>query len=315
MASRHLTKSRYIAGVQCLRRLWLLVNEPEPYEEPAPGSPMDVGQEIGRKAHMLFPGGALIDEEPWRHAQAVAHTAALMMDERVPAIFEGAFEFDGIRIRVDVLERFAGGDWGLREVKSSTGPKDYYFDDLALQAYVLKGLGVPLSSIELVHVNTAYVRGPGDVCWPDFFARMDVSDAVAARLVDLPARLPAMRDCLCGVEVPSAEPGSQCSTPHDCEFWDRCTADKPADWIAYLPRVSSVSAAQLSALGIDAISSIPPDFPLTWKQAIIRDAIVSGRPYVATDLARSLRPFGPPACYLDFEAMMPPIPLYEETRL
>jgi hypothetical protein len=315
LASRHLTKSRYIAGVQCLRRLWLLVNEPEPYEEPAPGSPMDVGQEIGRKAHMLFPGGALIDEEPWRHAQAVAHTAALMMDERVPAIFEGAFEFDGIRIRVDVLERFAGGDWGLREVKSSTGPKDYYFDDLALQAYVLKGLGVPLSSIELVHVNTAYVRGPGDVCWPDFFARMDVSDAVAARLVDLPARLPAMRDCLCGVEVPSAEPGSQCSTPHDCEFWDRCTADKPADWIAYLPRVSSVSAAQLSALGIDAISSIPPDFPLTWKQAIIRDAIVSGRPYVATDLARSLRPFGPPACYLDFEAMMPPIPLYEETRL
>src|SRR4249920_1144454 len=33
------TKSRYIAGLQCLRRLWLLVNEPQPYEEPPPGSP------------------------------------------------------------------------------------------------------------------------------------------------------------------------------------------------------------------------------------------------------------------------------------
>lgn len=68
MVSQHLTKSRYIAGLPCLRRLWLQVHEPQPYEEPAPGSPMDVAQEIGRNAHLLFPGGALIDEEPWQHA-------------------------------------------------------------------------------------------------------------------------------------------------------------------------------------------------------------------------------------------------------
>jgi hypothetical protein len=279
---------------------------------------MDVGQEIGRKAQLLFPGGALIDEEPWQHTQAVAKTAALMIDERVPAIFEGAFEFDGIRMRLDVLERLSNGTSGLREVKSSTGPKDYYFDDIALQAYVLKGVGVAVSSIELVHVNTAYVRGPGGVCWTEFFARVDVSAAVAARLADLPARLPAMRECLGRSELPTAEPGSQCSTPFDCEFWDRCTADKPADWIAYwiayLPRLSQASATKLKALGIDAISSIPLDFPLTTKQVIIRNAIVSRQPYVATDLARLLHPLGPPACYLDFEAMMPPILLYEATR-
>jgi hypothetical protein len=35
-----------------------------------------------------------------------------MTDERVPAIFEGAFEFDGVRVRVDVLERPANGAWG-----------------------------------------------------------------------------------------------------------------------------------------------------------------------------------------------------------
>ena len=35
VASQHLTKSRYIAGLQCPRRLWLLVHEPLPYEEPA----------------------------------------------------------------------------------------------------------------------------------------------------------------------------------------------------------------------------------------------------------------------------------------
>jgi hypothetical protein len=56
------------------------------------------------------------------------------------------------------------------------------------------------------------------------------------------------------------------------------------------------------------------DFPLTSKQVIIRDATASGKPYVATDLGRLLDAFGPPASYLDFEAMMPPIPLYEGTR-
>jgi predicted RecB family nuclease len=71
---------------------------------------------------------------------------------------------------------------------------------------------------------------------------------------------------------------------------------------------------ELKARGIEAISAIPADFPLTWKQAIIRDATVSGRPYVASDLARLLHGFGPPTRYLDFEAMMPPIPLYEGTR-
>ena len=58
---------------------------------------------------------------------------------------------------------------------------------------------------------------------------------------------------------------------------------------------------QLKAPGIEAISAIPADFPLAPKQIIIRDATASGKPYVAADVARLLRPFGPPAYYLDGE--------------
>ena len=201
-----MTKSRYIAGLQCPRRLWLVVHEPAPYEDPAPGSPMDIGQEIGTKAHLLFPGGVLITEEPWQHTEAVVRTAALMDDARVPAIFEAAFEHDGTRIRVDVMERLAFGAWGLREVKSSSGLKDHYLDDIALQAFVLRGAGITVSSIELLHVNTAYVRGPDGICWTDFFARLDVGDAVAERLVDLPAHLPAH------ARLPGHDRTSRCGT-------------------------------------------------------------------------------------------------------
>lgn len=314
MGSQHLSKTRYIAGLQCLRRLWLLAHEPGPREEPAPFSPLDIGTKIGRKAHLLFPGGVLVDEEHWQHAQAVARTAALMIDERVPAIFEAAFDYEDIRIRTDVLERLSDGTWGLGEVKSSSGPKDCYIDDIALQTFVLEGAGVTVSTIELLHVNAAYVRGSDGICWSEFFAHVDVRDAVAARLVELPRRLPPMRECVGMAEPPSVEPGSQCGTPYACEFLDRCKADKPADWIHNLPGLSQARAGELMALGIESISAIPPEFPLSWKQVIIRDATNSGNPYVGPDLTSLLRSCGPPAFYLDFEAMMPAIPLYEGAR-
>lgn len=90
--------------------------------------------------------------------------------------------------------------------------------------------------------------------------------------------------------------------------------DKPADWVAKLPRLSAKQASELEALEIEFIAQIPADFRLTLRQVIIRDAMATGQPFVAPDLARLLRRFGPPALYLDFEAMMPAIPLYEGTR-
>jgi hypothetical protein len=301
-----------MAGLQCLRRLWRLVHEPQDYAEPPAGSPIAIGFDIGRHAHELFPGGVLLTEEPWQHAEAVARTRALMDDPAIPAIFEAAFTHDDIRVRVDVLERLPGG-WGLREVKSSTRVKDHYLDDAALQLHVLEGAGLAVLSVEVIHVDNTYIRGQGEVEWSAFFARTDVGDQVRERQADLLARLPTLRACLREEVPPLVAPAGHCHSPYGCEFWADCTADKPTDWIAYMPRLKAERRQELEALGVEAISAIPPEFPLTWKQTIIRDAIVSGQPYVAADLAGQLRDFALPAYYLDFEAMMPPIPLYPGT--
>ena len=208
MASQHLTKSRYIAGLQCPRRLWLVVHEPLPYEDPAPGSPMDIGQEIGTKAHLLFPGGVLITEEPWQHAEAVAHTAALMDDARVPAIFEAAFEYDGIRIRVDVMERLASGAWGLREVKSSSGLKDHYLDDIALQALRAPGRGHRgfldrASACEYRLCAGSQTASAGRISSPAWMS----ATLSPSGLSICPPIFRRMRDCLAMTELPDVEPG------------------------------------------------------------------------------------------------------------
>jgi hypothetical protein len=121
---QYLTKSRYVTGLQCSLRLWLNVHDHSEWEEPEPGSPQDVGIEVGRMARSLFPGGILVEEAPWEHDRAVARTIRLMSETSVPAIFEAAFEHSGVRIRVDVLERLPRGRWGIREIKSSREVKD-----------------------------------------------------------------------------------------------------------------------------------------------------------------------------------------------
>jgi hypothetical protein len=166
----YLAKSHYTARLQCLRRLWLNVHEPANWEEPVSGSAVDVGLEIGRMAHLLFPGGILVKEKPWQHAAAVARTAALMADRSVPAIFEAVFGHSGVRVRVDALERMPGGYWAIREVKSSGEVKQHHYDDVAAQIHVLRSGGVRLSSVEILHVNKNYVRRGADSL-PGYYLR------------------------------------------------------------------------------------------------------------------------------------------------
>jgi Domain of unknown function(DUF2779) len=310
----YLTKSRYTAGLQCLRRLWLNVHEPTGWEEPEFGSVEDIGLEIGRIARRLFPGGVLVEEAPWEHVKAVTRTATLMADRSVPAIFEAAFEHSGVRVRVDVLERLLRGYWGLREVKSGSEVKDHHYDEVAVQVHVLRNAGVRVSSIEILHVNKNYVRGQNGISWPKFFSRVEVKRETKRRLGGIEKRLKRQLGCLSRALAPKVEPDAHCHSPYSCEHWGRCTASKPADWVFYMPRLSAPRRAELKALGVESISAIPNDFRLSPRQTLIRDVTRSRKPRVGSDLPERLRGFGPPAFYLDFEACLPAIPLYPGTR-
>ena len=79
----YLTKSRYIDGLHCEKKLWLGWHEPLPYEEPKPFSPQDVGTRVGKDAHELFPGGIEVTEKPWEHKEAVQKTQQLMADQSI----------------------------------------------------------------------------------------------------------------------------------------------------------------------------------------------------------------------------------------
>jgi hypothetical protein len=73
-----LSKSRYITGLQCPKRLWLGWHDPEPRSEPEPGTILAVGPDVGVAARLLVPAGVLVEEGPDRHAEAVERTPRLI---------------------------------------------------------------------------------------------------------------------------------------------------------------------------------------------------------------------------------------------
>jgi hypothetical protein len=60
-----LSKSRYMSGRQCSKKLWQSVYDPEPAEEALPGTVKGTGIEVGVKARLLWPGG-VSDRSPLR---------------------------------------------------------------------------------------------------------------------------------------------------------------------------------------------------------------------------------------------------------
>jgi hypothetical protein len=124
-----ISKSKFVAGLQCAKRLFLQVHHPHLADLTNQGI-KDQGTAVGVLARNLFRGGALVDADRNHLADAVRITRELVNNSEVPAIFEATFRHDGVLVQVDVLRRSHKKEFKLIEVKSSTIVKLYHLLDL-----------------------------------------------------------------------------------------------------------------------------------------------------------------------------------------
>ncbi len=116
-----LSKSNYVAGVQCHKLLWWKVHEPNAVElqpDKVLQDRFDQGAHVGTLARHTFPGGTLVDLPHNAYADRVALTRRLI-DDGAPAIFEASFLADNTFVAVGVLTAHDGG-FHLAELKSSS---------------------------------------------------------------------------------------------------------------------------------------------------------------------------------------------------
>ncbi len=212
---KSLSKSSFMAGLDCPRKLWQLLWD---RGSAAPFSGMsqlimEMGTRFGVLAHQLYPGATLIDVDFRDLNQALRDTQAAI-DAGAATILEACFVHQQFRVVSDVVERQADGSWHLTEVKSSTSVKAKHFPDLAYQKWVMEQAGFVVSRCNVLHANRA---GDGmDIA--SLFMLVDVTEEVNNWLPDVEPSLEVMRPLLVqGSTAPAARPlfSRVC---HDCPF-------------------------------------------------------------------------------------------------
>ena len=314
-----LSKSRFQAGLQCAKYLWLLCHMPE-LADPTTESlqaVFDQGHTVGALAREYFPGGVLVEEDHLHGFDALRTTERLLRDD-VRCLYEPAFAYDGVLVRTDVLFKQPGGGpgagWALVEVKSTTQPKPEHTTDLAIQTYVLRGAGIPVASCHLLHLNSGYVYPGGSYDLGQLFSMVDLTGEVDLFLPSIPDLLRQMRNVLAG-PLPDASIGRSCGNPYQCSFFGYCHQSLPEFPVTEIPRIDDGLLRALLADGYRSILDVPLSYPgLTPAQRTVCDVIQCGEPRFDPAVKNDLSRLHEPIHFLDFETFMSALPLHAGTR-
>ena len=312
--SMRISKSKYCAGVQCLKRLYLLVHSPELAAEPDAASEaiIEQGHDVGMLARRLFPGGVEVCERSLD--QAIRTTRELVANPEIPAIFEGVFEHGGVLVKVDILHRRRDGRWRLIEVKSTSDVKDHHYEDVAIQYRVVSRSGLDLASACLAHVNRGYIYPGGEIDPRRFFRIRNLTRRVQRLQPKLTFQLRSEFTVLAMPTAPDIAPGRHCTNPVTCEFYDRCNISRPDDHIGYLPRLHASAAEELEELGVASIHDIPDDFALSDIQRRAATCVQTGEPWFSAELGEVLSGLKYPLSFMDFETVNWAIPRFPGMR-
>ncbi len=297
-------------GLQCPRLLWFKVNNPEaiPDYDEATKARFKQGRQIGEVAQELFPEGELVSFGDFN--KTIEDTEELVED-RV-TVFEASFKADDLYCRVDILEKVDGG-WNLIEVKSSTRVKDQYIEDVAFQKYCLDKAGVDIQDCYVMHINNQYVRS-GEVEPRKLFEKESVTEEVENKQEEVENNLDNMRRVIKIPDAPNVPVGPHRTTPYDCPLEEKCCSSMPEHDVTELFYIGD-DAWDLADDGIFKIKDIPEDYRLSPNQQTQYEAVVNEEPQIDQDKIKEfLEGFEEPIYFLDFEAFMTAIPLFDGVR-
>jgi predicted RecB family nuclease len=310
----HLSKSRFVAGCQCLKRLYLQAHAPELAAQPdeVDEAIIEQGREVGLLARQMFPGGVAVDARS--REEAVRATRELIANRQVPAIFEGALAHNDVFVRVDVLHRRKDERWRLIEVKSTTEVKDHHLKDIAIQHRVATRSGIDLAASCLAHVSRDYVYEGGTIDASRFFRIRNLTRQVEKLQAELTVQLRSEFRVLAMPEAPNIPAGRHCSNPFTCEFFDHCNPPIPEDHILRLPRIHASTVTKLVALGVQSIHNIPENYPLTGRLRRACASVQMGEPWYSPEMKEELSKLTYPLYFADFETINPCIPRFRGMR-
>ena len=307
---RNLSKSKYINGLQCLKLLWVSINDTTrlPAYDAATQHVFDQGHIIGELAQDLYRGGIKLETE---NIGANLRETATSLKLRKP-LFEAAFSGNRLYCRVDILNPSGGEAWDIVEVKSTNDVKDEQLYDVAFQRHCCQLNVVKINRCHIMHLNREYVK-QGDIDPRQLFVTEDVTDRLTEFAEGLETRIAEMLTVIDSDECPETSVGRHCNDPYSCLLQEECWKHLPEHHVMTLYSGKKLGE-DLMAQGILDISNIPEEIKLNDKQQIQKDCVICGQPHIDTDKIKSfLKGLKYPLYFMDFETFATAIPIYDGT--
>ena len=323
--SRPLSKSKLIAYRQCHKRLWLEVWHPErKVESESTLQRFQVGHNVGEVARGIYDPeslGVLVDVNSEGFEAAFQRSMALLQAPvagiRQP-IFEAGCKAGGGLAFADVMlpqDNDNQGQWRMVEVKASTQVKPYHRDDMAIQSYVFRQAGVPLSGVALAHIDNSWIY-PGNEDYLGLLKEVDFTEEVFSREDEVrhwitEAQRIVVREC-----EPDIHIGTHCHDPYPCGFEDYCKkglpeANVPIHW---LPRISKKLNQLIHDEGLTEMADAPDELlsaiQLTVKTCTLRNAVH----FDQDGALQQMTQWNYPLYFLDFETIGLGVPHWPGTR-
>jgi len=308
-----LSKSKYIAGLQCLKLLWMYYHAEDefPPTDSATQAVFNQGYLVNDLAHSLFPGG--IEIPGTTEYDKILRESQSLLSCRKP-LFEAAFKYENTYARADVLNPRRNGTWDLFEVKSSAGVKDVYLPDVAFQKYCYEGAGLKINKAYVVHINNRYIKS-GTINSEELLVRKDVTRGIRSFFREVKTQLKKMMRILGEKKCPCVKIGPHCDTPYPCPLKEICWDFVPKESVFAFNRIQKVKAFRMIHSGVLKIQDVKQVYSLSSSQKIQWICHRENRIHInAPGVQEFLRRLRFPIHFLDFETVGTAIPFYDQSR-
>lgn len=273
------------------------------------------GTDVGVLAHEVFPGGIdMSPNAPSQFPKKAAETLANLSNPEVKVMYEAVFQFNDTLIMLDILVR-DGDQWLAVEVKSSMRLSDTYYNDAALQYYVLHGCGVPLSDFRLMYLNGDYVKdGPIDV--QQLFKMESVMDYVVDRESFVAKNVERLKAVVALPHSPVVNIGTQCHNPYPCDFQGHCWKLIPKNSFLFTTAMDDEMLFQSYFNGVNTNAKMLQQVEPDSEEAHQIDALETNSYYIDYKTLYSLAPQPKPksVAFLNLLLNRPAVPELDGTR-
>jgi hypothetical protein len=312
--SKVISKSRFVSGIQCTKKLYFDIYRKDLKPEISEQQELlfSTGHVIGELAQRAFPNGK--DASPVNYydfSKSIQDTKDWIASG-VTTIYEAAFSSNGVLAALDILHHTENERWAI-EVKSSSEVKKYHLTDASLQYWVMDKSGFKPDKFFLMHINTAYIK-QGNINPNELFTLADITNEVIGNQVWVEENLENLKNILSSAEEPQVEIGKHCSSPFECEYKNHCWKHIPEQSVfsLYSPRGLDW---KLYEQGIFKIIDIPESVSLNHRQNLQVNGQKMANSHIDNaSISEFLNSWEFPLYFFDFETIFPALPVLDGTR-